>query len=139
MLEGIKRSKIVKDIRLPIALDLLNRIINQLPVICSSGYESTLFAAAISVAYNGSFRVGEIAFTKPGQFHQILGLQDVNIIRKGAQYFINVHLLYSKPDQSGKGADICLYKNRFNCLFCISSRKIFIIKTKLSGSLILPF
>ena len=80
MLEGMKRSKIVKDIRLPITLDLLNRIINQLPVICCSGCESTLFAAAISVAYHGFFRVGEIAFTKPGQFHQILGLQDVNII-----------------------------------------------------------
>lgn len=94
MLEGMKRSKIVKDIRLPITLDLLNRIINQLPVICCSGYESTLFAAAFSVAYHGFFRVGEIAFTKPGQSHQILGIQDVNIIRKGAQYFINVHLLY---------------------------------------------
>jgi hypothetical protein len=52
MLEGMKRSKIVKDIRLPIALDLLSRIINQLPVICCSGHESILFYAAFSVAYH---------------------------------------------------------------------------------------
>ena len=62
------------------------------------------------MAYHVFFRVGEIALTKPGHSHQILGLQDVNIIINGAQYFINVHLIYSKNDQSGKGADICLHK-----------------------------
>ena len=64
----MKRSKIVKDIRLPITLDLLNIIINQLPVICCSGYESTLFAAAISVAYHGFFQSRGNSFYKTWTF-----------------------------------------------------------------------
>ena len=111
MLEGMKRSKHSKDARLPITLEILNKILNRLPVVCTSPYEALLFSAAFSMAYHGFFRVGEIVFTKLGQEHKILGVSDVKIRTINNSRVINVYIAFSKTDQEGKGTLICIQGN----------------------------
>jgi hypothetical protein len=50
----------LKDVRLSITSEILDKILKRLPVVCSSHYEAWLFAAAFSMAYHGFLRVGEI-------------------------------------------------------------------------------
>lgn len=51
-------------------------------------------------------RVGEIAYTKPGQAHQIIGLKDVTVVIVGDLQSIKVRINHSKNDQRGKGVYI---------------------------------
>lgn len=109
MLEGLRRTKGAKDQRLPITAEILTKIINKLSSICSSLYETRLFTAAYTLAYHGFLRVGELVYTKQGQTHQILSLDNVQILKDGNFQFIRLHLQHSKCDQVGKGTtiDIC--------------------------------
>ena len=52
-LEGVKRLQAGKqpDIRSPITLDLLGKIITVLDKVCKDKYEATLFATAFSIAF----------------------------------------------------------------------------------------
>ena len=63
---------------------------------CSSPYESLLFAAAFSMAYHGFLRVGEIVFTKLGQEHKILSVNDVKIRTPNNSRVIDVHIVFFK-------------------------------------------
>ena len=59
MLDGLKRLKKSSDTRLPITEDLLCRIVDNLPNVCSSKYEADMFSSAFSLAFHGFLRVGE--------------------------------------------------------------------------------
>lgn len=63
LLEGCKRSRVLKDARAPITQVLLTKIIETLPQICSSDYETILFQTVYSVAFYGLFRVSELVYT----------------------------------------------------------------------------
>lgn len=114
MLEGLKRSDARRDPRLPITREILGKILCKLPQICSSFYESALFAAGFSLAYYGYFRVGEITFTKPGQEHQIICTQDVKIIKNGNAKEVQIQLHFSKTDQGGRGTVIVIKDKESN-------------------------
>jgi hypothetical protein len=61
ILEGSKRKNSPKaDLRLPVSMNLLKRLIQSLPFVCTSVYESTMFASAFSFCFFGLLRVGEI-------------------------------------------------------------------------------
>ncbi|XP_076114389.1 uncharacterized protein LOC143082555 [Mytilus galloprovincialis] len=110
MLEGLKRSKFSKDKRLPITSELLTRIIEKLPSVCYSAYESLLFAAAFSVAFHGFLRVGELVYTKLGQAQNIISIHGTQILWGAKGEFIRLHLTHSKGDQTGKGISIDIRK-----------------------------
>ncbi|CAG2223357.1 unnamed protein product [Mytilus edulis] len=110
MLEGLKRSKFSKDKRLPITSELLTRIIEKLPLVCYSAYESLLFAAAFSVAFHGFLRVGELVYTKLGQAQNIISIHGTQILWGAKGEFIRLHLTHSKGDQTGKGISIDIRK-----------------------------
>jgi hypothetical protein len=55
---------------------------------------------------HGFLRVGEIAYTKPGQAHQIIGLKDATVVIVGDLQSIKVRINHSKNDQRGKGVYI---------------------------------
>ena len=60
MLEGVRRkSPKLSDIRAPVILEILHKIIRSLPSGCSS-YESCLFASAFSLAFFALLRIGEL-------------------------------------------------------------------------------
>ena len=61
MLEGMKRKNPQQsDIRAPISIGLLKRLIKSLQDVCSSHYEAHMLSAALSLAYFGMLRVSEI-------------------------------------------------------------------------------
>ena len=60
LIEGMKRKgPRNKDLRMPISLNLLTKLIGALSYICQSSYETQLFASAFSLAFFGLLRVGE--------------------------------------------------------------------------------
>jgi hypothetical protein len=62
MLEGLRRRNPQKsDIRTPISLDLLRKLISSLRWICNSDYEACMFSSAFSLAYFAMLRVSELA------------------------------------------------------------------------------
>ena len=63
MLEGCRRLRQRKDVRVPITLSILTRICQQLPFVTYSRYETLLFQAVYSLAYFGLFRVSELVVT----------------------------------------------------------------------------
>ncbi|CAC5357931.1 unnamed protein product [Mytilus coruscus] len=110
MLEGLKRSKFSKDKRLQITSELLARIIEKLPSICYSAYESLFFAAAFSVAFHSFLRVGELVYTKLGQAQNIISIHGTQILCGAKGEFIRLHIMHSKGDQTGKGISIDIRK-----------------------------
>jgi hypothetical protein len=61
MIEGLKRKRPSKaDVRVPISLDLLKRLITSLRSICTSTYEAALFSFAFSLAFFALLRIREI-------------------------------------------------------------------------------
>jgi hypothetical protein len=72
---GFQRLKQPSDTRLPITEELLDRIIRNLPNVCTSFYEADLFSSAFSVAFHSLLRVGEIILSKSCQKHQVIGIE----------------------------------------------------------------
>lgn len=57
---------------MPITREILKKLIEKRPVICSNLYETKLFTAAYITAFFGFFRVCEIATVKKGNLgHEI--------------------------------------------------------------------
>jgi hypothetical protein len=68
ILEGSKRKNSPKaDLRLPVSMNLLKRLIQSPPFVCTSVYESTMFASAFSLCFFGLLRVGEITSQSKGR------------------------------------------------------------------------
>ena len=76
MLQGMEKLHKRVDARKPITFEILERIIAALPNVCSSDYESILFASCFTIAFFGFLRVGEFAFSKNSERH-MLKIQDV--------------------------------------------------------------
>ena len=101
ILEGSKRKSSPKaDLRLPVSMNLLKRLIQTLPFVCTSVYESTMFASAFSLYFFGLLRVGEITSQSKGRAgkHVIPG-SDIKLVRN--QDSVDLHLMIrsSKTDQ----------------------------------------
>lgn len=106
MLEGMKRLKTVKDARLPITIDLLKNIINALPAICSSHFETLLFRAAFCLAFFGFLRVGELTVGRQNDTSRVFHHNHVNIVEN--RHHIELTIPYSKTDQLGVGKTIVI-------------------------------
>jgi integrase len=103
--------------------------------VCSSPYEALLFAAAFSMAYHGFIRVGEIAFTKLGQEHNILGVNDVKIRTLNNCRVIDVHIAFSKTDQEGKGTLICIQGNNTAACLVLLLQRFLLQRPNVTGVL----
>ncbi len=100
--EGSRRVNMTADLRRPITFDLLKRLIQVLPVICKSAYESTLFKAVFMLAYFGFLRAGEYACaSKRGDVEHILSLHDVSFSQSSGVECVRVLIRFSKTDQLG--------------------------------------
>ena len=108
--EGCRRLKPSCDGRRPITFQILVRLIDILPSICTSLYEATLFKAAFNLAFYGFLRVGEFTcVNKKGDFSHVIQAGDVSLSQDKSQ--INVILRSSKTDQGGRTAAISIGKN----------------------------
>ncbi|KAK6195797.1 hypothetical protein SNE40_001152 [Patella caerulea] len=88
MLAGAYRLSPSFDSRLPITVDILNKLIQAVKVICTSEYEIILFTAMFLFAFNAFARVGEICLA--GTYHNLLQLSDVHIERNNSSMTFNV-------------------------------------------------
>jgi hypothetical protein len=62
MLEDLRRKRVKSsDVRAPVTLDLLRRLIQALQKVCTSNYEACLFYSAYTLAFFALLRIGEIA------------------------------------------------------------------------------
>jgi hypothetical protein len=113
MLEGLKRLKKPSDSRLPITEELLDRIICNLPNVCTSFYEADLFSSAFSVAFHGLLRVGEIVLSKSWQKHQVIVIEHVRFdVASNKQEIVRITIPFSKTDQYGYGATVEIKENK---------------------------
>lgn len=112
MIEGLKRKRPQKpDIRCPITVDLLKRLILALKSICSSQYEAVMFSAAFSLAYFAMLRVSEITInSKTDTIGHALNFNDVNFDNIDNPNELQVKIMSSKTDQSGKSVTLLLSK-----------------------------
>lgn len=102
-LKGYKKSFPRQDSRRPITPEILEKIVNIIPIICNSPYESSLFRAVFVIAFFGALRISE--FVAPNKSSQSnLRTSDVFISQHGLKNFIR----HSKTDQAGRGAWINL-------------------------------
>ena len=100
LLQGLKRARHTADSKLPITKRILTKIFQVLLCICRNDFESSLFAAAFSLAFHGLLRIGELVI-HPNSSSRVLQSSDVNVDR--AQGAINITITYSKTDQMVKG------------------------------------
>lgn len=102
VLEGLKRSNAcLHDRRLPVTVSMLVKVVSKLPAICSSSYESKLFAAAYCLAFFGFFRVGELAVSRQSYIHRVISINDITLDR--SEKILEIKVKYSKTDQVGRG------------------------------------
>lgn len=103
-LKGYRKNFPRVDNRRPITFDILSKLIEILPAVCSSSFESTLFRAAFTLAFFAALRISE--FTAASK--------NVNSnLKRSDIYFSNnslkIHIFKSKTDQLGKGTWIDLH------------------------------
>jgi hypothetical protein len=136
MLEGLKRLKKPSDSRLPITEELLDRIICNLPNVCTSFYEADLFSSAFSVAFHGLLRVGEIVLSKSWQKHQVIGIEHVRFgVASNRQEIVRITIPFSKTDQYGYAATVEIKENKSSICPVYLLKKYMSQRTKLNGPL----
>lgn len=95
LMTGYEKSSISCDMRRPISLPLLHKLIGAIPHLALSTYESVLFQSSFTLAFFALLRVSEVtAFTK----------EDIQILDTSMSVFIK----NSKTDQHGSGASVWL-------------------------------
>ena len=105
MLHGMEKLHKRVDARKPITFEILEKIITALPNVCSSNYESTLFASTFSIAFFGFLRVGEFALSTNSERH-MLQIQDVSFDIDRHQ--IILRLPSSKTDQFAASTNLTI-------------------------------
>ncbi len=118
ILKGSKRKNSPKaDLRLPVSFNLLKRLIQSLPFVCTSVYESTMFASAFSLCFFGLLRVGEITSQSKGRAGKhVIHISDIKRVRK--QDSVDLHLMIrsSKTDQHSHSTTLIICSQTDNSI-----------------------
>ena len=110
VLMGLGRWNNRTDNRKPITLEILHNIIQLLPTICKSMYESALFSAIFTTAFYGYFRMGELVQNSCHDPGHAIQIEDVTY--NTHTNAIHIFLKHSKTDQVGKGATVIISPTR---------------------------
>lgn len=134
MIEGIKRKKPQKpDIRCPISIELLKKIILSLRYVCSSQYEAGMFSAAFSLAFFAMLRVSEITInSKLDNNSHALNYEDIQVDSVNNPTELRVKISSSKTDQTGKSVTLLLNKQT-DPIICPLQLITFYFKVRPSG------
>ena len=103
MLKGVVALPHEPDVRLPITLPVLDRMLHTLPLIHDNQFEVCMYSALLTVGFHGLFHPGELAMSE----HVILA-KNVHIEPRGAILYKVCHLSVSHHNFSGKQW-CCLY------------------------------
>lgn len=112
LVEGCRRRHARLDVRCPITMPLLHKLIATLPLVCQTSYHTKLFTATFLLAFFGFLRIGE--FTSQGRSIPLL---EADVIVRGnpPQRKVSVRIRSSKTDQRGRGCVILLPESRSLC------------------------
>lgn len=84
----MQRTTLHKDTRLPITLQLLNKIIPTLQTVCNTIYETKLFTAAFTLAFHALLRIGEFIVYKGNTPATIIHFHDIKMQHTNIQLTI---------------------------------------------------
>ena len=112
-LKGGSRGPRDQDLREPITLELLSKLVSALQPVCESVYEQKMMKCAYLLAFFGLFRIGEfIADTKTRAQKSVILISDI-AIKPG---FLKITVRFSKTDQSGKAHSLIFEGQKENPL-----------------------
>lgn len=106
MLTSLSKLNRQKDTRMPISPEILNKLLHALPSVCYSNYESFLFSSLFSIAFFGFFRVGELVQNSNISIGHALQCHNIRYVSEHNS--IQIHIPFSKTDQSGRGTTLML-------------------------------
>ncbi|XP_072182248.1 uncharacterized protein [Diadema setosum] len=105
LIEGCRRFHAREDIRCPITLTILRRLLRALPSVCANSYDCIMLTSAFLVAFLGFLRIGE--FTATPQRVPLL-TDDVTIKGNPPHRRLVLTIRLSKTDQRGAGRVIII-------------------------------
>jgi len=108
MLKGFQRIDKKTDSRKPITLDVLKQLVQVLPAVCTSRFETQLFKAAFCLAFFGFLRLGEVAFTSSVSDNHVIKISDISFLKNSN---VCVKIESSKTDQLGNSVTLILQEN----------------------------
>lgn len=110
LLSAIRREKPTRDTRQPISGDTLLKLVNILPTVTKSQYETTLYRTAFIVAFFGFLRLGEFTCENASKAAQGLRAADVMVQRTSGQDLsvVAITLQHTKTSQFGRSQTIRL-------------------------------
>ena len=116
LMQGFACSAPSKDVRYPITLQRLQKIVQILPIICSNSFEVLLFKTSFILAFFGFFRISELL----GQCTSLKGarsavqVSDVKVSVKE----VTIKLHGSKCDQRKKGEKVIIKREYLHTDVC---------------------
>ena len=125
------------ELREPITLDLLAKLVAALKPVCASNYEQTIFKCAYLLAFYGIFRIGEfVADTKDRALKSVL-LPSDTVVKNGC---LKVTIRLSKTDQNGLSNGITFNGHKGNPLCPVEATKDFLaIRGPRAGPIFMHF
>ena len=123
LIEGCRRLHRREDIRCPITLNILQRLINVLPSVCENIYDRKMFTAAFLIAFFGFLRISEFTATS---HHVPLVESDVIIRGTSPHRRLIMSIRFSKTDQRGAGHVIIIPEGTSLCPIRAASEYIHI-------------
>ncbi len=135
--EGCRRLDHRIDSRLPVTPQILVRLIQVLPSVCKSNFESSLFKAAFLLAFFGFLRVGELAVaTKRSDCSRIISVSDVYI----KTFCMDIRIRYSKTDQRGNAVMLTIERSSNRQLCPVEAMLHYLqIRSSMLGPLFIHF
>ena len=136
LLEGLRRKRPQKpDVRIPITLEMLKKLICALHSVCFSNYEKCLFASAFSLAFFAMLRVSELTVpNKSKQKDHALNIEDLLFKQSPSnQEELHVILRSSKTDQKSNSVTLILGAQSDRNICPISLLKSY-LKVRFSGT-----
>ena len=119
-----------EDSRLSITKPLLAKILNVLPQVCTSIFETKLFSDSFLLAFCGFLRVGEVSCKSGGPDHTIQ-FHDFKILQESIEF----HIAFSKNDQAGKSFTISIAKQPSNICPVKAMREYLMVRPPVQGPL----
>ena len=115
ILEGFRRGNNRVDLRSPITIIVLKKLVLATAHVCSSQFEAALFSAAFKLAFFAFLRIGEItAGTRADVPDRAIGVDDISFVfREGDNPSFQLKLKIRKSKNDQRGNSCTLFLERF--------------------------
>ena len=139
LMQGFARSSPSKDVRYPITLQRLQKIVKTLPLVCNDSFEVILFKTAFVLAFFGFFRISELLGQNMSLKRARKAVKVADVKMEPSK--MSICLNGSKCDQRMKGEKIVLQRERVYTEVCpvLTTREFLRIRPKSSEYLLVHY